>query len=684
MMKQFLSNLQHKHGVLTKTVLTIICILAIVWVIPDDVRFQYEFEKGKPWLHEDLYAPYDFAILKNESELKEEKSEIIKRAVPYYQVDSTAINAIYQNIELAIDVAFPHVTDSDRKKHEKTVHKLIDPVIQKGIVEQGIISDSIEQVNSIRLVTNHRVTDLGLDELYTLQQASDNILQRAVKLGYSDTLVEVSITIENLQPTVKYNKQLTDNFLDEKLTSIPVAFGKVKEAERIISKGEIVDDLSFRKLQSLKTEYEKQSLDNVASIWVNVGQIIITTMALLVLIGYLAIFRIEIYAETGKFALVLSIYTLTILMGSLSLYFEQIPIYLIPFPMLAILIRNFFDSRLAAFTMLLNMLVIGLLAPNGFEFVFIESITGLIAIFSMSNLIRRRQFIISTVIMFLAYSLVYSAFTLIKEGTPTEFETNNYILFAISSLLTLLTYPLVFLFEKAFGVISDITLLELSDTNNKLLRALANKAPGTFQHSIQVANLAEEAAVGIGAHALLVRTGALYHDIGKMENPTFFIENQTRGINPHEELTPEKSAKMIIGHVLKGIELARKGNLPDQIIDFIRTHHGTTKVRYFLHAAKQKDADVDESIFQYPGPIPFSKETALLMMADAVEASSRSLQEYTEESINNLVDKIIDLQLNEKQFNQSDITLAEITYVKRLFKKRLKSIYHVRVAYPEN
>jgi putative nucleotidyltransferase with HDIG domain len=373
-----------------------------------------------------------------------------------------------------------------------------------------------------------------------------------------------------------------------------------------------------------------------------------------------------------------------VIMAHLSINSQSFNIYLMPFCILPIIIRAFYDTRVALFVHLVTVLIISFMAPNRFEFAFIELLGGMVAIFSIVNMRNRSQIFLSAGLIFLTYSVAYVGITIIQEGGSDVITSLDFAWFAVSGLLTLFSYPLIFIFEKIFGLTSDVSLLELSDTNGKLLRELASRAPGTFQHSLQVANLAEEAIYTIGGNSLLVRTGALYHDIGKMEMPVFFIENQASGINPHEELSFDESAAIIISHVIKGIEIAKKHNLPEQIIDFIRTHHGTTITGYFYRSFKNAfpDEQIDESKFHYPGPIPFSKETAVLMMADSVEAASRSLKKYDAESIDNLVEKIIDTQIEQNQFANADITFKDINILKKIFKKKLMNVYHVRVEYP--
>src|SRR5690606_34664173 len=358
-------------------------------------------------------------------------------------------------------------------------------------------------------------------------------------------------------------------------------------------------------------------------------------------------------------------------------------LYFIPYCGVPIIFRILFDTRVALNIHLLMVLITALFVPNSYDFVFLQFMPGLVAIYSIKTMVKREQFLISSLLILATYIVGHIGLVLTRNGLLSSIYWGDILPYFVSVGLTLLAYPLIYAFEKMFGIVSDLTLMELTNSNSKLLRELSLKAPGTFQHSLQVANLAEAAIYKIGGNSLLVRAGALYHDIGKILNPRYFIENQKTGVNPHEELTSEQSAQIIISHVIKGIEIAKRHKLPEVIIDFIKTHHGTTRVDYFYKKCSNNNPDklVDESLFHYPGPIPFSKETAVLMMADSVEAAARALKEPTQESISNLVDNIIQYKLDQKQFVNANITLKDISDVSTIFKNMLMSIYHVRIDY---
>ncbi|MBL0071450.1 MAG: HDIG domain-containing protein [Bacteroidetes bacterium] len=416
------------------------------------------------------------------------------------------------------------------------------------------------------------------------------------------------------------------------------------------------------------------------------NNLLIIAIGLTVLLLFLAVLRKDIFADNRKVMLIFVLMMLMIGAYTAIMKFSTLSTYVVPLCVLPIVIRVFFDTRLALFTHVITVLILGSVAPNGYEFVFMQTIAGMVTIFSVTHLRKRAQLFISAGMIFISYMICYLALSVIHEGSLNQVNVTNMTWLVGNVLLTLFAYPLIYIFEKLFGLTSDITLMELADTNSALLRELSIKAPGTFQHSMQVANLAEAAAFKIGGNTLLIRVGALYHDIGKMEMPMYFIENQSTGVNPHDELSFEESASIIISHVIRGIEKARKNKLPDLIIDFIRTHHGTSMVQYFYQSFLKNYPEqiVDEDDFRYPGPLPFSKETAVLMMADSVEASSRSLAKPDADSINNLVDSVIDRQIEQQQFVNCDITFKDISSIKKIFKKMLMSIYHVRVEYPKS
>jgi hypothetical protein len=488
-----------------------------------------------------------------------------------------------------------------------------------------------------------------------------------------------------IRPNVLYDEETSQNVRQSMLDNISLTKGMVQAGERIVSKGEVVDTKTYQILESLRREYESRLGSDYQYNIILLGQFVFVFAAIFVLYLFLYHFRFEILQDSLKTIFILILVVLMVVVSSLTVKLRPEVFYIIPFAILPIIIRSFYDARLALFIHIITIMLIASFAPNSFEFVFLNFIAGIVAIFSLTSLSRRGKLFLSAALVVVSYVFVYFGLSITQEGNIEGVNWENLGYFGINGALVLASYPLIFVFEKTFGFLSDVTLMELSDTNQPLLRRLSEQAPGSFQHSLQVASLAETAAYQIAANTLLVRTGALYHDIGKMENPIYFIENQDTDFNPHQQLEFKESARIIINHVKKGVEYASRYKLPGPIVDFIRTHHGTTRVHYFYKKYLQEynEDEVDESEFTYPGPKPFSKEMAVLMMADAVEAASRSYNKLDEKTINNLVDHIIDSQLNGGQFENVDITFREITIIRGIFKKKLQNFYHARIKYPK-
>lgn len=668
--------------------LIVIGIAAIVYIFPKQGKFQYEFQnlKGKPWYHEDLIAPFDFAIKKSGDELEIEKAEIIKSAKPYFKYDNSIVDA--RKLQLVREFEAKWDDKKNKKSKEKNLTvavKILDSIYNKGIIEPTDVIENKSADYSIYVLNYNVAEEHDLKDFHTINSAYEYMHEQ---LRDNESKVDAKFILPLLENSIAhslfYDKETSDKVLKQAIDDISPSRDIILKDQSIVSKGDIIDAKKFQLLQSLKWEYEEQAGGTVSYFFILLGQILIVTLCLALLIVFLAFFRNDIFLDNTKIIFILLLIILQVLMTRLSLNTQSFSIYLLPFCILPIIIRAFYDTRIALFVHLITVLIISFMAPSRFEFAFIQLVTGMIAIFSIVNMHNRSQIFISAALIFLTYSLAFIGITIIQEGGIDVMTWHDFAWFGISAMLTLFSYPLIFVFEKIFGFISDVSLLELSDTNGKLLRELASRAPGTFQHSLQVANLAEEAIYSIGGNALLVRTGALYHDIGKMEMPMYFIENQANGINPHEDLNYDESAAIIIGHVIKGIEIAKKNNLPEQIIDFIRTHHGTTITAYFYRSFQKAfpDEQIDIEKFRYPGPIPFSKETAVLMMADSVEAASRSLKKYDVDSIDSIVDLIVNTQIEQNQFMNSDITFKDIYTLKKIFKKKLMNVYHLRVEYP--
>ena len=686
-MKKFISFIRHSYPEIYKGILFCIAVAAIVYIFPKQGKFKYEFQnlKGKPWLHEDLIAPFDFAIKKSTEELQKEKSEIISNSKPYFKFEQGISSAKKAQLKSELEARWDGKKNKSQKENTLAFARtILDSIYGKGIIEPNAITENKSADFSIYLIENNVAEEHELCDFHTITSAYAYVEQQLVKNPGIDPKFILPIVENCIAHTIFYDKATSDKILKQAIDDISPSRDIILKEQSIISKGEIIDAKKFQILESLKSEYEGQAGSSSDYLFILLGQIIIVSSCLFVLIAFLGFFRKDIFLDNAKITFILILIILQVLMAHFSAGSQSFNIYLLPFCVLPIIIRAFYDTRIALFVHLVTVLIVSFIAPDRFEFTFIQLLGGMVAIFSIVNMRNRSQIFISSGLIFLTYSIAYVGITIIQEGGSDAITWQDFAGFGISALLTLFSYPLIFVFEKLFGFISDVSLLELSDTNGKLLRELASRAPGTFQHSLQVANLAEEAIYAIGGNTLLVRTGALYHDIGKMEMPMYFIENQANGMNPHDEMSFDESAAIIISHVIKGIEIAKRNNLPEQIIDFIRTHHGTSITAYFYRSFQNAfpEEKIDESKFHYPGPIPFSKETAVLMMADSVEAASRSLKKYDYESIDQLVENIITTQIEQNQFMNSDITFKDINRLKKIFKKKLMNVYHVRVEYP--
>lgn len=687
-MNEFLNKLRDSQDLFFKGFVILFALGIIVFLMPKEGKFKYEFQKGKPWLHENLYAPYDFAIIKSDAELIKEEQAIRNNSSLYFVLDKTVEEKALYNLNTSLLAQLDTLKVREHKKYIEIVSlatKLLNNVYSQGII-QPIENRELKNDDLITLISVNETIEGEKGSFMTVKLASEYLRNESQKLKQGSRGILQNLILDNLHHNVLYDETTSEKVLNDRLSKLSKTKGKVEKEQLIVSKGQVVNDELWLQLQSLKIEYEIKKGSEKNFYFITAGQVLIVGMLFLVMVLFLSLFRQKIINVNNRVMFIVVSFTLTVLMGMIPLYFEQVPIYALPFCILPILIKSFYDELLASYIYFLAIILIGFYAPNGFEFVFLQVITGLIALFSLVSLRKRSQLLTTVFIIFLSYSVSNLAILIVQEGNWQNIKIENFYWFGASAILTLLVYPLIYIYEKIFGFLSDVTLMEIADTNSPLLRELAAKAPGTFQHSMQVANLAERAILKVGGSPLLVRTGALYHDIGKMLAPHYFIENQVGGVNPHNDLEPNESAKIIINHVLKGIEIAKKNNLPEVIIDFIRSHHGTSTVKYFLYQYKtlHPEKEIDTGDFTYPGPIPFSKETAVLMMADACEAASRSLNEYNEESLSSLVTNIIDGQAKEGQFANADITYKDISVIKRIFINMLQNIYHVRIAYPKS
>jgi putative nucleotidyltransferase with HDIG domain len=706
-LKRILINILKHRDEIARFSLFIIAGIILVFLFPWEGKFRYEFQKGKPWQHDEYIAPFDFPIYKHDLEIKSERDSLLKNFKPYFRYQEGVVQTQVDRFKSSFIKAWTDLikAGSDSPERGYTIHtdtvkrrqyltiaaNLINFVYSKGIVQSDEILNRVNNPDlTIMIIKDQVAEERSLSEVFTQKTAYEYVLREVNRIADSipdhiDRLFFRNLNInEFLIPNLIYDDETSNKVREEMISKLSLTKGMVESGERIISRGEMVTDEKFRILESLKREYEtKLGLSDRLNIS-TLGKLMLGLIAMIALYLFLYNFRRTILQEFRNSAFILLLILLIATIASLTLQQDFLSIYVLPFAIVPIMIRTFFDSRLALFVHLLTVLVIGFWAPNSYEFVFLNIIAGIAAIFSLTNSYRRGILFQTAVSIAIIYSAVYFAFSVIQEGNLRTIDYRPFLWFAGNGLLILTSYPLIFIFEKTFGFISESTLFELSDSNQPLLRKLSEKAPGTFQHSLQVANLAEEVIYEIGGNSLLVRTGALYHDIGKMTNPLFFIENQTGDFNPHDELEFEKSAEIIIGHVIKGVEIASKYKLPESIVDFIRTHHGTTLVQYFYRSflKTHPSQEADMSRFSYPGPKPFSRETAIVMMADSVEASSRSLKVKNEESLKELVNFIINEQIRIGQFDDAQITFMEITRIKEILISKLINIHHVRIEYP--
>ncbi len=637
-MNSFINKIYQNQSLIYKIFLFIITTVLVVYFFPKGGKFKYEFQKGKPWQYENLYAPFDFAIQKSSETIAEEETESLKNIKVYFAYDFEVVEAVKKDLEVKLS---KEIIDSlSLNTALNKAYSIIDLIYKNGFVETGSEFRIEKHSSQVVLRRSNEIHELEFND-FVFSKDLFEIIQSELNedtLPYRDLIINA--LTEVLRPNVSYDANFTDKSIKEALNSISYTTGLVATNQLIIVKGDIVEGENLEILKSLKEEYKSQVWNKTNYYWIVFGYTVLVALALLMLLLFLRKNRVEIFDNNTKVTFIFFNVLLMIFLVTFTIKYQESYLYVVPLSVLPIVLKAFFDARLGMFTHVLTVLLLGFIVPNSFEFIYLQIIAGIVTILTVSELYKRANLFISVGQITLIYMLTYFAFSVIHEGSIYNINWGYFVLFALNGVLSFLALFLIWIYEKMFGLVSDVTLLELSNTNSKLLRELNEKAPGTFQHSMQVANLAEAAANEIGANSMLVRTGALYHDIGKISNPMYFTENQSTAMNPHDELPPKDSARIIIGHVLNGIEIAKKNGLPDRIIDFIRTHHGTSTVYYFYK--KEEDGaigDVKKEDFQYPGPIPFSKETAILMLCDAAEAASKSLKMPTAQSIDDLIDK---------------------------------------------
>ena len=682
-MRSFKTNQRFSYkNLIYKSLIFIATVSVIVYFLPNEGKFNYQFDINKPWKYGLLQASFDFPIYKNDLQVQKEQDSILADYQPYFQIDKEAEKNVLSKLREDYNKTLRHsLPGTDYVRYiERTLKALYEDGIIAGNDLKRMEEDSII---AIRLVDKNVATSRFIDQLYTVKEAYEYLLN-ADTAHYKKKILQQCNLNDYITPNLVYDEEKSEAAQKDLLSNISWANGFVLNGQKIIDRGEIVDEQTYNILESLRKEWEKRS-DSVQEKRLTLaGQILYVGIFLFCFMAYLELFRADYYERKGTLTLLFALIVFFPVLSSIIVEQNLSSIYVVPFAMIPIIVRVFLDSRTAFMAHVTIILLCSITLRFPHEFILLQVVAGMVAIYSLRELSQRSQLLRTVLVVFISYALLYFAFELIHEDDLTKLNTRMYIYFMINGILLLFAYPLLFLLEKIFGFTSDVTLVELSNINNSLLREMSEVAPGTFQHSLQMANLAAAAANKIGGKSQLVRTGALYHDIGKMVNPAFFTENQS-GVNPHKSLSYEQSAQVIISHITDGLKLAEKHNLPKVIKDFISTHHGRGLTKYFYISYKNEhpDEEVDQEKFRYPGPNPFTKEQAVLMMADSVEAASRSLPEYTEESISTLVDKIIDTQVSEGYFKECPITFKDIATVKALFKEKLKTMYHTRISYPE-
>lgn len=663
----------------TKTVLVCITVAIIVWFLPRNEGRMYRYDVGKPWMYGSVIAKFDFPIYKTDEAIKHEQDSLLKHFQPYYSlnplIEKKQVERFLHDYEQGIN-GLP-------KEYVGIVARQMQEIYQMGIINTNEYNNIFKDSTSmIRFVSGKNAKSLKVSSFYSTIAAYEHIFANE-KLATQRAILSRCNLNNYIEANIVYDKEKSDAEKNDLLSSIPLASGMVMSGQKIIDRGEIVNDYTCRVLNSFDKEMKRRSSTQDEIMTTFIGQILFVLILVMMFTSYLTLFRKDYFEKPRSITMLYTMITLFPILVSMMMKHNFFSVYIIPFAMAAIFVRVFMDSRTAFITHVTMILICAAAVKYQYEFIIVQLASGLVAIYSLRELSKRSQIFITAILVTISSCIVYLALQLMQDNQVFNIDPSMYTYFIINGIFLLLSYPMMYLIEKMFGFISNVTLFELSNTNKGLLRNLSEIAPGTFQHSITVGNLAAEIANRIHANSLLVRTGALYHDIGKMTNPVFFTENQA-GVNPHDQLSDLESAQIIISHVTEGLKLAEKFNLPGIIKDFISTHHGTGLTKYFYinYCNEHPDEQVDKEMFQYPGPNPFTREQAILMMADTVEAASRSLNEYTEESISTLTNKLIDSQVAGGFFRECPITFRDIALAKSVLIERQKSIYHTRISYP--
>lgn len=669
---------------LYKCAIFLTTVAVIVYFLPKEGGFNYQFEFNKPWKYGLLQASFDFPVYKAEEQVKAEQDSIMTYYTPYFQINPDIASQMTE--KLRHDYDNKSMIIKDYPNYRRHIENTLKSIYEVGVIAPNdYIQLEQESIENIQAVSQNTATQKRVEDLYTIKEAYEKLIN-ADTVHFNKRLLQQCNLNNYITPNLTYDTEKSQTAKQELMSEISWAKGFVMNGQKIIDRGEIIDQKKFDILKSLEKEWNDRSETASEKRLTLFGQILFVSILISMFMIYLELFRKDFYdlKSKGKLLLLFGIIIIFPVIAFMMVKHAIMSVYIVPFAMIPMIIRIFLDSRTAFMAHVTSILICSIALRTPHEFILLQIVAGLAGIYSLRELSQRSQLLNSALLVTVSYSLLYLALDLIHVSEIAQLSTYVYANFLINGLFLLFTYPLLFILEKTFGFTSNVTLVELSNINNKLMRDMSEVAPGTFQHSLQLANLTAAAANRIGANSQLVRTAAMYHDIGKMANPAFFTENQS-GVNPHNQLSYKQSAQIVINHVTDGLKLADKHNLPQVIKDFIVTHHGNglTKYFYISYQNEHPDEDVDKSLFQYPGPNPSTKEQAILMMADSVEAASRSLPEYTEESISNLVEKIIDSQVQDGYFKECPITFKDIATVKCVFKEKLKTMYHTRISYPE-
>lgn len=680
-MEKFYSSRRLKwRNFLSRTLLVLITVLLIVWALPRNENKQFRYDIGKPWMYGSFIAKFDFPIYKTDEAIKEQEDSLLETYQPYYNYDPAVEKKQVSKFLADYQNGIPGLPHNYVRLIADRLHRLY----QAGIMDTPEYNEAYrDSTSQVRLVNGNNAQSIALACVYSTLSAYEQLFIDE-QIAMQRPILQRCNLNNYIEPNLIYDKGRSETERNDLLSSIPPASGMVMSGQKVIDRGDIVDEYTYRVLSSFEREIKRRSATQTQITNTIIGQVIFVTLMVFLFTMYLGLFRRDYFNKPRSIAMLYTLITLFPVVVSLMMRHNFLSVYMLPFAMVPIFVRVFMDSRTAFVCHVTMILICTTAVRYQYEFIIIQLVAGLIAIYSLRELTRRAQVFKTAILVGIGSTFVYLALQLMQDNDFSSMDHDMYYHFVVNAVLLLIAYPMMYIIEKMFGFVSSVTLFELSNTNRGLLRDLSEIAPGTFQHSITVGNLAAEIANKIGANALLVRTGALYHDIGKMKNPVFFTENQA-GVNPHDTLTYQESARIIISHVTEGVKLAERENLPTIIRDFIVTHHGTgiTKFFYIKYKNEHPEEAVDPAPFTYPGPNPFTREQAILMIADGVEAASRSLPEYTEESISTLVNRMIDQDVTDGYFKECPITFRDLAIAKLVLIERLKAIYHTRISYPE-